>query len=183
MGYNVLMHTQYACASKGQVYLKMAPQTETIGIINQVRRFQKNNNLMAVIIFIMCFVSGCTNQSDYHKNENCSKVIEGSRIIYIDVNKMPVFRNGTRDLLTFFAKNVSNATDSIQSVVYLEFIVSPEGKIFEERIYKKRKEDYSLIDKEYLKALSTMPNWHPGECNGKKVAVRMRFPIKLEFSM
>lgn len=38
-----------------------------------------------------------------------------------------------------------------------------------------------LFDKEAIKVIKNMPDWHPGECNGKKVPVY--FNVAVSFTL
>ncbi|MEQ7800281.1 hypothetical protein ABDJ41_10785 [Pedobacter sp. ASV1-7] len=111
-------------------------------------------------------------------------IVENKKNIYYEVDKPPVYKDGISDVLTFFARNVKPVPISLsQNRIDLQFIVSSDGKVYSGGIYNKKELDYSPVEKEYLRALSTMPRWEAGKCGGKKVDVKMRLPILLELNM
>jgi periplasmic protein TonB len=58
--------------------------------------------------------------------------------------------------------------------VYIGFTVDATGKISDIKVLKGI---HPLIDKEAERVVASMPNWKPGQQNGKNVAVRFNLPI------
>ena len=101
--------------------------------------------------------------------------------VYVQVDKMPQFRDGQVDLVKYLSKNIrypeQAKKDSLKGNVLVEFIVTADGKVSNVNIKKSLN---SECDKEALRVIKAMPNWIPGEKNGKKVAVLMNLPINFE---
>ena len=62
-----------------------------------------------------------------------------------------------------------------QGIVYISFVISGEGKVTDINVLKKAGFGF---DEESIRVIGSMPDWAPGEQNGKKVNVRMIIPIK-----
>jgi protein TonB len=58
--------------------------------------------------------------------------------------------------------------------VTLSFVVSETGKVSDVKVLRGVHED---LDKEAVRAVSSSPDWTPGEKDGKKVPVTYTFPV------
>ena len=100
--------------------------------------------------------------------------------IYSFVDKMPEYPGGQQELLEFILKKLKYPEQHVfQGTITYSFAVNKDGELIDKKIYGKNKEDYTPLDKEALRVLDLMPKWKVGECNGKKVPVRVILPIKL----
>lgn len=87
----------------------------------------------------------------------------------------PTFIGGKTAMMKFFAENVSESVRGLSGTIYIEFIVTEEGKI----IQVSGREPYQLkLLAEALRLVKAMPDWSPGKMAGKPVATRMVIPIK-----
>ena len=88
------------------------------------------------------------------------------------------FPGGQVALQKFIVSNVSYPEISIdmneQGKVYLSFIVEKDGSISSIDIQKGVSKD---LDREAKRVLRSMPNWNPGEVDGRKVRTRCSLPI------
>ena len=64
--------------------------------------------------------------------------------------------------------------------VYVGFIVEKDGSLSNIEVLKGLPSK-PLFDKEVVRVFSLMPNWIPGEMNGRPVRVQMKIPIRLNF--
>lgn len=145
---------------------------------------KRNNSITMIILYFLFFISACNNDSSSPPQESCSKSIEKNRIIYSVVDKLPIYKNKPIDVLIYLSDNIKIIINSLnQTKVDLQFIVLENGKVSDVGIYNKKESEYTDIDKEYIKVLSMMPKWQAGECNGKKVAVKIRLTIRLDLSL
>jgi TonB family protein len=71
-----------------------------------------------------------------------------------------------------YPKEAANA--GVEGKVFVEFTVTKEGKIKDAKVAKGAEES---LDKEALRVVNAMPDWTPGEKDGKKVDVKMTLPI------
>jgi TonB family protein len=100
--------------------------------------------------------------------------------IYIDVELMPRYYGGIDSLMSYLGRNMIypkwEFEQNIQGTVYVTFVVSSEGKIKESQIIKSVPESRNF-DSEVLRVISAMPDWIPGEHEGKRVDVSFKLPI------
>lgn len=134
--------------------------------------------LRYLTVFLIAILSvGCNGNNEVSCNGIYSKELRAK--VYSHVDKMPIYKNGTGDFLADFAGNLV-PVDTILTVLNLEFVVLSNGKISNFQIYDKDKTSL-ITDKITVKFTMETDVWTPGECNGKKVAVKMEFPVKLDW--
>src|SRR5690606_18408431 len=97
--------------------------------------------------------------------------------------KMPEFIGGL-DSLTSYLKTTLHypkweKENKIEGTVYVSFVINKEGKIENPRILRSVK-DSKNFDNEVLKIINEMPDWIPGEQDGKKVKVQYNLPIRFK---
>lgn len=98
-------------------------------------------------------------------------------MIYEQTDKMPFYKNGTVGAFTRLTQIIP--ADTMLTAVNLEFIVLPDGKISNFQVYGMNNTKLNIEEKS-LETIK-MDTWIPGECNHQNVAVKMRFPLKLDF--
>ena len=100
-------------------------------------------------------------------------------IPFYSLEDKPEFPGGERALLTYLASSVKYpviaAENGIQGTVILSFVISKTGKV--EKVQVIRGVD-TLIDREAIRVVSSMPNWKPGKQGTRYVAVSYQVPIK-----
>jgi TonB family protein len=98
-------------------------------------------------------------------------------------DKMPEFEGGVQALYKFINENLKypeyEREANISGTVYVKFIVSIEGKVSKPTILKSVSGSHSF-DKEVLRVINILPDWIPGEQNGKKVNVYFSMPVKFK---
>lgn len=106
---------------------------------------------------------------------------EDTVLSYAD--KMPEFDGGIQGLYKFINENLKypeyERDNGITGTVYVQFIVSTEGKVLRPTILKSVSGSRTF-DKEVLRVINKMPDWTPGEQNGKKVNVYFSLPVKFK---
>lgn len=99
--------------------------------------------------------------------------------VYKVVEKMPTFPGGDTALMSFLAKNIhypeKAKTKGIQGVVFVNFIVEPDGSVDHVKILRGIGGGCA---QEALNVVKDMPNWIPGKIMGKSVRVSFNLPIK-----
>ena len=95
--------------------------------------------------------------------------------IYLSAEKMPAIKGG----MAAIGKKVKYPRIAremgIQGVVYVGFIVDPEGKVIEPKILKSLAKP---LDEEALRVITKEVKFTPGYYQGKAVPVRMVLPIR-----
>ncbi|WP_321437465.1 energy transducer TonB [uncultured Bacteroides sp.] len=103
---------------------------------------------------------------------------EKSECPFTLVEQMPQFPGGKAAMDQFIAKNIKypelSKNDKISGKVYVRFVVSKEGKLYNAQIMRSLD---AYCDKEALIVIRSMPDWIPGKQNGVNVPVYYIVPI------
>ena len=101
-----------------------------------------------------------------------------SNNVYFTVEKMPEFPGGQVELMKYLASNIKYPKDAAnagkQGRVIVRFVVNEDGSISDETLIRGV---FPSLDEEALRVIKSMPKWHPGEQDGKKVRVYYTIPI------
>lgn len=107
---------------------------------------------------------------------------DSSEIIFVNPNKDPQYPGGPEEMLKFLQNELNLSkipSDSISgSRVILEFLVDTVGELYEIKVLKSAGRQ---VDTEVIRVFEKMPLWVPGENNRKKISVRMRCPVRIDF--
>jgi len=99
--------------------------------------------------------------------------------IFLVVEQQPEFPGGEKARLTYLANNIDYPQmareSNIQGVVYVTFVVEPNGKISNVGILRGIG---GGCDEEAIRVVEAMPSWQPGKQRGRAVRVRFNMPIK-----
>ena len=153
------------------------------------------------IVTVLILAFACSQ-----KNDDKAKIIEKSATIentkdsvYYEVDEMPEFEGGIKELRNFIASNIKYPEqakkDGIEGKVYVSFTVSKTGKIVDVKALKtnlptindsvsdeNQKIAASLIEKEAVRVVSSLPDWEPGKNKGKVVNVQFTIPINFKLN-
>lgn len=100
--------------------------------------------------------------------------------VYSFVDERPEFPRGQDSMMMFIMKNRSFAANrSSQSSVRFEFVIDVDGTILDEKIGNKEPNDYTLVDKDFIRIIGLMPKWRPGKCKNRTVPFREFIKIYL----
>ena len=108
--------------------------------------------------------------------------LDGNEVLKV-VEKMSEYPGGLKALYRDFFKklNYPKEQKDIQTKIHITFIVDTSGQMKNACIYKKFSEkEISSLERVSLEVIKSMPNWTPGEQNGKKVPVRIMLPMYIE---
>jgi TonB family protein len=111
-------------------------------------------------------------------------VIEDIDVIVCPVYKMPMYPGGEDSLKAYLkrtAKYPKKAEDaSTYGTVYVTFIVNEDGSISDVRLLKGivGRAGGHECNEEAMRVVREMPNWIPGEQEGKSVKVQYNLPIR-----
>ena len=113
-------------------------------------------------------------------SEKDKKVIEDT---FDNVEIMPEFPGGVQGLLNYMRETIKYPAqarqDTIQGRVLVTFVINKDGKIVEPEVVRSV---HPLLDQEALKMVKEMPNWKPGEQNGKPVRVKYTIPVNFRLN-
>lgn len=98
------------------------------------------------------------------------------------VEKMPVFPGGYDSLLNFIRKNLRldpkiDYGNGIPGKVFIRFIITKTGEVTKVEVLRSLD---PTCDKEAIRVVKLLPNFIPGEQNGKKVDVYYTLPVSFK---
>ena len=99
------------------------------------------------------------------------------------VDELP-FGNEDFSRLSKFIRQHINYSMEKQGVVgriVFSFVVDSDGSISDRRISNKKESEYSVFEREFLKAFEMMNYWRPGKCAGKAVPLRVTIPMSMNW--
>lgn len=100
-------------------------------------------------------------------------------VVYDQVEVEPVYKGEEGAMVNYLIENINYpkaAKDAgIEGTVYVGFVVRSDGSIDDVAV---RKEVNEFLDAEAVRVISEMPDWVPGEQDGKKVSVSYTIPIR-----
>ncbi|MDQ0968190.1 hypothetical protein QFZ20_003593 [Flavobacterium sp. W4I14] len=140
---------------------------------------------MKYLILILCFLSlEVKNDKNVETFFPCQSYYDQSlkRNVFTSVDEMPLCPGGMRKLSSFFDKvkyERSYNNSSWQHKVDLTFVIDEKGCIINASIDKKKTEEYSKLDLEYIRAAKKMPKWKPAKCNGKVVPFKFSTTFRI----
>jgi|SRR5690606_7041771 len=95
------------------------------------------------------------------------------------LDKGPTFKGGDEALFKYLGENITYPQElkdaGISGMCYIDFIIHEDGSIGEVNVIKS---DNELLGPPAIKAIEGMPNWEPGEKDGKAVAVKFSLPVR-----
>lgn len=98
--------------------------------------------------------------------------------VYKEVDKHPEFKGGQEAMFAYMGKSIvypkSAIKNNTEGTVFVNFVVTKTGGITDVKIAKGVEQS---LDAEAMRVVSEMPDWIPGEKDGKKVDVQMTLPI------
>ncbi|MDE5843810.1 MAG: TonB family protein [Muribaculaceae bacterium] len=103
--------------------------------------------------------------------------------VYRSVEKMPQFPGGEMALLQYIAKNMRYPESAVKANeegrVVISFVIGADGKVGETKILRSRGE---ALDAEAIRVVKSLPDFIPGQSNGKNVPVWYNFPINFKLT-
>jgi hypothetical protein len=115
-----------------------------------------------------------------NRAEAQSLSLSDSSLVFVKVEKMPVFPGGNDSLVQFIKNNFQYPAIEFQNkyeYCILTFVVGPSGYLRDVEILKKI---HPLIDQEAVRVVQRMPRWTPGFQNSKPVSVKFTIPLRLQ---
>lgn len=98
-----------------------------------------------------------------------------------DPDVQPEFKGGTEAMISFLQKEIKYPKkakeEKTQGVVYVSMVINKQGEVTEVEALRSPSD---LLKKEAERVVKKMPNWTPGEKNGKAVAAKVVVPISFK---
>lgn len=134
----------------------------------------KKINLI-LIICISYLNTGCSQLN----NCKISSKDYGDKKVYIEVDKMPFFKEGNHKILNFINTHLDqNKYNEFIGIVLIGFVVNKDGSLSNIEIRGKNKKKYNALEIDVIKAIKSMPKWNAGICGKKNVPVELSIPIR-----
>jgi TonB family protein len=103
-------------------------------------------------------------------------------LAFITVEEKPQYPGGDSALMNYLAKSFeypdATVERSIQSQIYVQFVIDKTGKVIDVEVLSGVDLD---LDNEAVRVVKNMPNWIPGKQNGKPVSVIFVIPLNIDF--
>lgn len=98
-------------------------------------------------------------------------------LVYVEM--MPEFEGGDNALMEYLADNLEYPAVAkeagIAGVVYVQFVIEKDGSVSDVKVLRGV---HNLLDKEARRVIEDMPQWLPGQQNGRVVRVQFAIPIR-----
>lgn len=106
------------------------------------------------------------------------KKIQTTDPVYTEVDKQPEFKGGKEAMFAYMGTSIvypeSAMKNKAEGTVFVNFVVTKTGAVKDVKIAKGAEQS---LDAEAMRVVNEMPDWIPGEKDGKKVDVQMTLPI------
>lgn len=156
--------------------------------ITDFNRKPKCNGTISILFLFVFFLSACSGPTSQTPQPDQPSVIHQHPDYTLNTpvsfaEKMPKFIGG-QDSLNHFIKRYLRYPEwekehHIEGKVIVSFVVDTMGTITDIHILKGVPEAKNFED-EVTRMLKLMPNWSPGEQDGKKVSVKYTLPINFK---
>lgn len=134
---------------------------------------RKNVSLKVALMMFVLLFSFMTSTAQTKKNDMLFSVVE----------VMPQYPGGQIAMMKYIMENMKYPEqamkEGIQGRVTVRFIVEKDGSISDVRPIHSV---HTLLDKEAVRVVKSMPKWTPGKQNGKPVRVQLIVPIMFKLN-
>ena len=134
---------------------------------------RKNVSLKVALMMLVLLFSFTTSTAQTKKNDMLFSVVE----------VMPQYPGGQIAMMKYIMENMKYPEQAmkkgIQGRVAVRFIVEKDGSISD---VKPIHSVHTLLDKEAVRVVKSMPKWSPGKQNGKPVRVQLIVPIMFKLN-
>lgn len=136
--------------------------------------------LIPALFLLATLVQCAKNEPDPGAESEATAINE---TVYDVADVEPEFVGGSAAMGQFIGEHIEYpkklAEEGVEGVVYVRFVIGSKGEVKDVEIAKGVHE---LMDKEALEVIKSMPNWIPGQKDGKAVAVKFTLPISFKLS-
>ena len=163
---------------------KSLPKTDTTTILSDTTKGQEAKN-----IEIEDTIGKCVKNHNHLPPAIPDDILVGE-VVYPDTTEpyayveiMPEFKGGIDSLMSFVKQNLNypewELDKKIEGRVFVTFIVDKNGKIKDPKI-SRSVQGSKNFDKEVIRVINSMPDWTPGQQDGKNVDVQFNLPINFK---
>lgn len=134
---------------------------------------RKNVSLKVALMMFVLLFSFMTSTAQTKKNDMLFSVVE----------VMPQYPGGQIAMMKYIMENMKYPEQAmkkgIQGRVAVSFIIEKDGSISNVRPIHSV---HTLLDKEAVRVVKSMPKWSPGKQHGKPVRVQLIVPIMFKLN-
>ena len=153
--------------------------------LNKRRQIGKAVAIAGIALGVAGILTDCKSSKQYQSpiNEQEITIVRdrplSDSVPYRFVDKIPEYPGGKTEMYKFISSNLVYPEDAriegIQGAVIVEFIIERSGEISRIQVVSSL---YPACDKEVLRVIQMMPNWIPGEKDGKLVPTLYQIPVQ-----
>ncbi len=134
---------------------------------------------MMLAMMIVLGIWGCsTSNTDSMKSDLMTADGSNEKKVQQDVDQMPQFDEANGTLVSYIQENFSYPKEAYEAKkegkVMVRFTISSKGQVEDVNIAKSAD---PMLDKAAKELVASMPEWKPGQKEGKSVPVEMVLPI------
>lgn len=136
---------------------------------------------ISILVMLFC----CGNNKTTIDDKDCSKYYdkEMNRNIYSVVDEVPTYPGGNQKLFRHVQENIKmNNLEEGEVKILLTFVILETGQMIKCEISGKEKKEYTALESEIIRVISSAGKWNPGKCSGVVVPVNFTFPLSFHFS-
>jgi len=161
-----------------EVHYQRFEQAESVRQNRMRKRLNLRNELRPVVF--PCGTYTIVTEDDEEFAESAS-VDEDLNKIFKIVEEMPEFPGGMTAMQAYMSNNTKYPQSAIDArasgTIYVQFIIEPTGEVTNVELTRANRFNHDC-DNEAIRVIQNMPNWIPGEQDGKPVRVQMNTPVK-----
>jgi TonB family protein len=143
-------------------------------------------HLKQLLIIAITLMHCCVVKAQKSPTEQAAARAKANKGVYemFDVEKPPTFQGGDKALFEYLHKTIvypaAADKNSIQGTVVVTFIVREDGSITDATCVK---DIGGGCGAEAVRVVGLMPNWNPGQTQGKNVPVRYTLPVRFRLGL
>jgi TonB family protein len=203
---NYMRHLlSYALGSNNSHYLLSSPFYNKLTLKKRIQTMKNSNKTNSILLLLSLPILAITFTMVSCETENMDRPIDGSQRVHIDsplpdnapptppvperyvqkddLTKLPEFPGGTDAMYKYMGENIQypekSKQDNVSGKVLVNFTIKETGKI---AFIKIEQGVSSELDSEAIRVIKNMPDWIPGEMDGKKVSSQMTLPIMFKMN-
>ena len=146
-----------------------------------MKKQPKNNWALALAIPMVAGAFALVSWNFSEAKKQADTIEASNYMIETDAEKMPEFKGGQEALFKYMSDNIvypeAAKKGKIEGTVYVSFLVEASGKISNCNVKRSVQAD---LDAEALRVVKSMPDWIPGEKEGKSVNMEMILPVSFK---
>ena len=129
--------------------------------------------LNGVVSLILSSCNGGFNTSKYDYNTGLW--------VFTRFDEAPLYNGSKTGFVEHFNQEFNSAGFNIPSRVTLQLVIDKEGNLIDARIYGKKDDDLSTLEKDVVSFALLCKKWSPATIQGVKVNSLLSIPMVLDF--